>query len=109
MLTQETCEACRADAPKVSSDELAELLKEIPEWEVLSVEGVDQLVRSFTFPNFIDAMAFANRVGELAEAMGHHPEMTVGWGEVTVRWWSHKIQGLHRNDFICAANTDTRV
>ena len=105
-LTQQECEACSADAPKVSNEELAELIREIPDWAADVVDNVLQLVRTFEFDNFVDAIAFANRVGELAEEAGHHPSLLVEWGSVTVRWWSHKIKGLHRLDFLMAAKTD---
>ena len=105
-LTAEKCEACRADAPKVSDQELKELIREIPDWNIEVRDGIMQLEKVFTFGNFLDAMAFTNRVGEIAEAQGHHPALLTEWGRVTVTWWSHKIRGLHRNDFIMAAKTD---
>lgn len=105
-LKEQACEACRADAPKVSGAERSALLKEVPDWEVVELDGELQLRRVFTFANFAEALAFANRVGDLAEAEGHHPALLVEWGKVTVRWWTHKIGGLHRNDFIMAARTD---
>lgn len=100
------CEACRRDAPAVSSDEMQSLLKEIPDWRVVDREGIPQLQRVFEFPDFASALAFTNSVGEIAEAEGHHPALLTEWGRVTVRWWTHKIRGLHRNDFIMAARTD---
>ncbi|KAA3623262.1 MAG: 4a-hydroxytetrahydrobiopterin dehydratase [Proteobacteria bacterium] len=106
-LSQMHCEACRADAPKVSDEELRRLIGSIPEWRVETREGVMQLERQYAFRNFADALAFANRVGRIAEDEGHHPAILVEWGRVTVTWWSHKIKGLHRNDFIMAARTDT--
>ena len=105
-LSQQECEACRADAPKISDAELRELMPQIPDWEVVVVDGVMQLKREYEFPNFVDAMAFSNRVGELAEEAGHHPAILTEWGRVTINWWSHKIRGLHRNDLILAARTD---
>jgi len=60
----------------------------------------------FSFKNFVEALAFTNSVGALAEEQGHHPDLLTEWGRVTVTWWSHKIKGLHRNDFIVAARTD---
>ncbi len=105
-LAKQTCEACRADAPKVSDEELAQLIKEIPDWQPLVVDEVLQLRREYPFKNFVDAIAFTNRVGEYAEEQGHHPALLTEWGKVTVSWWSHKIKGLHKNDFICAARTD---
>lgn len=105
-LSQQECEACRADAPKISDEDLRALMPDIPEWQPLVIDGVMQLRREFSFRNFADAMAFSNRVGELAEAAGHHPAILTEWGRVTISWWSHKIGGLHRNDLILAARTD---
>lgn len=106
-LSQQRCEACRADAPKVSDEELAELMQQIPDWQPVVIDGVLQLKREFAFKNFKQAMAFSNRLADLAEAEGHHPGILTEWGKVTVFWWSHSINGLHRNDFVMAAKTDT--
>ena len=100
------CEACQRGAPTVTEAEMGELLPQVPEWRVEEVDGVPRLVRSFEFPDFVSALAFTNRVGEVAEEEGHHPAITTEWGRVTVQWWTHKISGLHKNDFIMAAKTD---
>ena len=105
-LVDERCVACRRDAPRVTEAEIAELQPVIPEWEMVEVEGVPRLVRTYRFPDFKEALAFTMRVGELAEAEAHHPALLTEWGRVTVSWWTHKIRGLHRNDFIMAAKTD---
>ena len=105
-LSQQSCEACRADAPLISDQELKALMPSIPDWQVVVVDGIMQLQREFKFKNFAEAMAFSNRVGELAEAENHHPAILTEWGRVTVTWWTHKIRGLHRNDLILAARTD---
>jgi 4a-hydroxytetrahydrobiopterin dehydratase len=105
-LVEEHCEACKADAPKVSAAELKKLIKQIPDWSVEVRDGVMQLERVFTFKGFMPALAFTNRIGGLAEGMAHHPALLTEWGKVTVTWWSHKLKGLHRNDFIMAAKTD---
>lgn len=105
-LAEQQCEACRTGAPRVSDEEQKELMLSIPNWSVKVREGVRQLERKFQFQNFADALVFANKVGDLAEAEHHHPSILVEWGKVTVTWWTHKIQGLHRNDFIMAARTD---
>lgn len=105
-LSKQSCEACRADAPLISDEELRQLMPAIPDWQVIVVDGVMQLMREYEFPNFAQAMAFSNRVGDLAEAEGHHPAILTEWGKVTVTWWSHKIRGLHKNDLIMAARTD---
>jgi len=108
-LSQQECEACRADAPRISDEELRELMPNIPDWEVVVVDGIMQLRREYAFSNWEQAMAFSNRVGDIAEAAGHHPAVLTEWGRVTVSWWSHKIRGLHKNDLIMAARTDEVV
>jgi len=105
-LNQQSCEACRADAPKISDEDLKILIPQIPDWAVIVVDGIMQLQREFDFRNFEQAMAFSNRVGDIAEAEGHHPAILTEWGKVTITWWSHKIRGLHKNDLIMAARTD---
>ncbi len=105
-LTSQKCEACSADAPKVTNSELASLMLTLPNWELESVEGISQLSRLFTFRTFKQAWAFSNKVAELAEEEGHHPAILLEWGKVKVTWWTHAIGGLHQNDFICAAKTD---
>ena len=105
-LNQMQCEACRAGAPQVSDDELPELLRQIPDWQPIVVDGVLQLQRVYTFRNFKQAWAASNKVAELAEKEGHHPALLLEWGKLTVTWWTHAISGLHKNDFICAAKTD---
>jgi 4a-hydroxytetrahydrobiopterin dehydratase len=105
-LTQEKCVACRRDAPQVTEAEIAELKPQIPDWEIIERDGIQRLERVFSFANFAEAMAFTNKVGALAEEEGHHPAILTEWGKVTVTWWTHKIKGLHRNDFIMAAKTD---
>ena len=105
-LTAEKCVACRAGAPQVSAAEIAELQPQIPDWNLEERQGIPQLERVYTFRNFAQALAFTNAVGDLAEEEGHHPALLTEWGRVAVTWWTHKIKGLHRNDFIMAAKTD---
>lgn len=105
-LSSERCEACRRDSPKVTPEEIKELKPQIPDWKLVNRDGVDRLERTFEFKDFASALAFTNRVGELAESEGHHPKLVTEWGRVGVSWWTHKIGGLHRNDFIMAAKTD---
>jgi 4a-hydroxytetrahydrobiopterin dehydratase len=106
MLSQQKCVACRKGEPTVTEAEIAELQPQIPEWQIVEREGIKRLERVFKFENFVQALAFTNKVGEIAEAEGHHPALLTEWGKVTVTWWTHKIKGLHRNDFIMAAKTD---
>jgi len=108
-LSAERCIACRRDSPRVTESEIAELMREVSGWQILERDGIARLERVFHLPNFVDALAFTNRVGALAETEGHHPALLTEWGRVTVTWWTHKIRGLHRNDFIMAAKTDALV
>ncbi|MGH7477602.1 MAG: 4a-hydroxytetrahydrobiopterin dehydratase [Longimicrobiales bacterium] len=105
-LADATCEACRPDSPRVNPEERAELLRQVPKWQILEREDADRLQREFRFPDFVQALEFTNRVGDIAEAEGHHPALLTEWGRVTVNWWTHAIRGLHHNDFVMAAKTD---
>jgi 4a-hydroxytetrahydrobiopterin dehydratase len=105
-LARMRCVACRRDAPTVTDTELAELQPQIPGWELVDLDGIKRLRRVFPFRDFAEALAFTNAVGGIAEDEGHHPALLTEWGRVTVTWWTHKIKGLHRNDFIMAAKTD---
>ena len=105
-LVRETCVACRRDSPRVTDQEIADLSPEVSDWELKVTDDVPRLERSFKFRNFEQAIAFAITVGQAAESEGHHPRLTVEWGRVGVEWWTHKIRGLHRNDFVMAAKTD---
>jgi 4a-hydroxytetrahydrobiopterin dehydratase len=105
-LWAERCVACRRDSPRVTEAEIAELRHEVPDWQLVERDRIARLERAFHFPRFADGLAFTNRVGTLAEKEGHHPALLTEWGRVTVTWWTHKIRGLHRHDFIMAAKTD---
>ena len=105
-LTDKTCTACRAGAPLATPQETANDLAQLPGWQLTVVDGIDQLQKTFTFKNFARALEFTNQVGAIAEEENHHPAIVTEWGMVTVSWWTHKIGGLHANDFIMAAKTD---
>jgi len=105
-LTAMKCVPCRGGVPTLSDDQVNELHPQVPGWKLVEREGIKQLERHFKFRNFVHALAFTNQVGNLAEAEGHHPAILTEWGLVTVTWWTHKIKGLHQNDFIMAAKTD---
>ena len=100
------CVPCRGGEPPLSDFEISVLKPQVPDWTVYQVDGINRLERVFTFKNFAQAIAFTDQVGALAEAEDHHPAILTEWGKVTVTWWTHKIKGLHRNDFIMAARTD---
>ena len=105
-LTKQKCVACRADAPRVTDDELPGLIKQIPDWQPVSNDSVLQLKREFKFNDYVSSLSFTNAIANLAEAEDHHPAILLEWGKVQVTWWTHKIGGLHKNDFIAAAKTD---
>ena len=105
-LTEMKCEVCRVGAPKVTAEEATEYRKQVPDWSIVERDGIERLERVYPFENFVTALSFTNKVGALAEEEGHHPALLTEWGKVTVGWWTHKIGGLHRNDFIMAAKTD---
>ena len=105
-LVKMTCEACQRGAPTVTAEESHQLHAQVPEWALIERDGIPRLERDFAFRNFADALRFTNGVGALAEEDAHHPALVTEWGNVRVTWWTHKIRGLHRNDFIMAAKTD---
>ena len=105
-LTSQKCVACQADAPKVTDDELVEFIKEIPDWEPITEDSILKLRRVFNFDDYAQAVQFSNQVADLAEEEDHHPAILLECGKVQVTWWTHKILGLHKNDFIAAAKTD---
>lgn len=105
-LVQMQCVACRRDAPKVTEAEIAEFQPQVPQWDIIEKDQAPRLERQYQFDNFAAALAFTGKVGDLAEAEAHHPALLTEWGRVTVHWWTKKIRGLHRNDFIMAAKTD---
>ena len=100
------CEACRAYSPLLENKEIQELLSQIPSWRVFEEDDTKKIICYFVFLNYEDSRNFLNKVADLAEEEDHHPEIILEWGKVTVTWWSHKIRGLHMNDFICASKTD---
>ena len=106
-LLNSKCEACNIDAISLSEDEIKNLHPKIPSWSVIEDEDrIKRLICVFAFKNYEESLRFTNNVANLAEEEDHHPEVILEWGRVTVSWWSHKIKGLHQNDFICAAKTD---
>lgn len=104
-LSSQSCEACQIDAPKVPRDQIKNLLLEINDWTLIE-EPINKLEKVFSFKSYKESLDFSNKVAALADEEDHHPQILLEWGKVTVTWWSHKIEGLHRNDFICAAKTD---
>lgn len=105
-LTSKTCEACRVGAPLATKQKIDEFMGQLSHWNLIEEDGIKRLRRVFKFNDFVDAVAFTQTVATLAEDENHHPAILTEWGRVTVSWWTHKINGLHINDFIMAAKTD---
>ena len=104
-LQSQSCEACKIDAPRLTDTEITNLISEINDWDLIQ-EPVKQIKKIFSFPDYQSGVNFLNAVATMADQEDHHPELVLEWGNVTVIWWSHKIKGLHKNDFICASKTD---
>ena len=103
-LADNTCVPCRGGVPSLESQKIQELLEQLESGWTLNDQG--HIERTFEFPNFADALAFTNRVGNVAEIEGHHPDLYLAWGKCKVEIWTHKIQGLTESDFFLAAKAD---
>jgi len=99
-LASKTCVPCRGGVPPLKGEELTALQKQVSGWQVIEEH---HLTKSFKFPDFRQALALVNKVGELAEEQGHHPDIYLAWGKVDITIWTHKIDGLTESDFILAA------
>jgi len=105
-LAGKKCVPCRGGEPPLTEAEIEELKAFVPGWQIKEVDGVKRLERVYKLKNFAEALALTNQIGAIAEAEDHHPLIVTEWARVTVQWWTHKIRGLHNNDFIMAAKTD---
>lgn len=105
-LSQLKCVACRGGDPSLTEAEIAELLPQVPEWNLVARDDIPRLQRIFKFKNYAQSLDFTNKVAAIAEEEDHHPLIVLEWGRVTVQWWTHVVKGLHKNDFIMAAKTD---
>jgi 4a-hydroxytetrahydrobiopterin dehydratase len=103
-LARRHCVPCRSTCPPLEPHERAALLEQLPDWEV--VDG-HHLTRTWRFPDFRTGLRFVDRVGDVADAEDHHPEIRLGWGRVTLDIWTHTIDGLNESDFILAAKCET--
>lgn len=104
-LTQLHCSPVTANTPRLSDEEIGQYQAKLPDWEIYQKDGEPRLEKVFQFKDFKQAVDFTNRVASLANKEDHHPALLTEWGKVTVTWWTHKIRGLHKNDFIMAAKT----
>ena len=103
-LAERQCVPCRGGVPPLKGEEIRNLLAELPTWEAIDEH---HLRREYRFKDFRQALDFVNRVGELAESQGHHPDICFGWGRAEITIWTHKIDGLTESDFVLAAKIDT--
>ena len=103
-LAERTCTPCRGGVPPLTADEAERFHAEVPQWQL--VDDAHRIEREFRFKNFREALGFVDRVGELAESQGHHPDISFGWGYAKVSLRTKKIKGLHENDFIMAGRID---
>lgn len=101
-----SCVPCSGEVPPLSEIEIRELQHLIPEWQLFKQDGIQRLTRTFQFIDYKRALEFTMALGELADMENHHPAILTEYQKTTVTWWTHIINGLHRNDFIMAARTD---
>lgn len=106
LLADMHCVIHKKGDPLLSEEEIMDLYSQIPQWGLGEDRSAPQLLRRYKFSNFLQALEFTNKIGLISEEENHHPNITTEWGAVTVRWWTHTIRGLHKNDFIMAAKTD---
>ncbi len=105
-LASKTCVPCRGGVPPLKGKELADLHRQLPQWAHWKVVNEHHVTRAFSFPDFRQALDFVNRVGEVAEEQGHHPDILLTWGKAEITIWTHKVDGLTESDFIMAAKID---
>lgn len=102
---QRHCEACTSDEA-MERTEVERFLADFDGWQLYDADGELRLQKRFSFNDFANALLFTNQIGALAEEENHHPDLLTRWGQVDVTWYTHKVNGVHVNDFICAARTD---
>jgi 4a-hydroxytetrahydrobiopterin dehydratase len=106
-LAPQHCSPIKADTPRLDEGEISQLIAKLPGWRIFDQEGELRLEKIFKFKDFTEAILFTDQVAQVANAEDHHPAILTEWGKVTVTWWTHRIKGLHLNDFIMAAKTET--
>ena len=102
-LSKQTCVPCQGGIPKMTGDELGRYSAQLPDWKVVEEHHLE---RELSFPDFVTALAYVNRIGALAEEQAHHPDIHLSWGVVRITVWTHKVDGLTANDFVYAAKCD---
>jgi 4a-hydroxytetrahydrobiopterin dehydratase len=106
MLADKTCVPCRGGTPSLKGNELAAIHQQLTDPSQWRIVNEHHIVRTYKFPDFKSALAFVNKVGEVAETQGHHPDILLGWGKVEITIWTHAVDGLTESDFILAAKID---
>ena len=102
-LAERQCVPCRGGVPPMKGEQINEVSSQLPDWQVVNEH---HLQRAYSFKDFRETLDFVNRVGELAEEQGHHPDICFGWGKADITIWTHKIDGLTESDFVLAAKID---
>lgn len=102
-LARKECIPCKGGVPPLKGEELEQLKEQVEGWDVIDEHHI---TKTYKFPNFVKALAFVNKVGEIAEEQGHHPDIFLTWGKAVIKTWTHKIDGLTESDFILAAKID---
>jgi 4a-hydroxytetrahydrobiopterin dehydratase len=105
-LEARSCVPCRGGVPTLTDPEIQKLMPGVPGWRLVEVEGIKRIEKTFEHRDFLEAMKFVNRVADVSERQGHHPDLHIHWNKVRVEFWTHKIKGLHENDFIMAAKVE---
>lgn len=105
-LTLKKCVPCDGGTPTLTNGEIAKLMHQITGWALIEIDGIKRLTKSYKFKDFVGSIDFVNRVKDIAQAEGHHPDLHIHWNQVRVENWTHAIGGLHENDFILAAKID---
>ncbi len=105
-LNQENCVPGKRGSPPLSEAQIMELIQQVEGWEWVHEDNISKLRKTYKFKDFSQAIDFTNQVAQAAEQQDHHPAILTEWGKVTLTWWTHAVQGLHRNDFIMAARSD---
>ena len=105
-LTERRCVRCEPGTPQLEPPAVEALNTEVPSWQVAQADGHPVLTRTFKFKGFMPGVELVNRIATIAEEEGHHPDLCLGWGYLTVQLWTHAAGGLTENDFILAAKVD---
>ena len=103
---RKSCLPCNSKTSPLNKIEISKLLEEIPEYELINIDTIQRLSKTYHFKNFKEALAFTNNLADIAEKENHHPQIVLEWGKVKVSWWTHSILGLDTNDFVMAYKTE---